>query len=112
MIRRPPRSTLFPYTTLFRSLVRARRPGVHRRVRGRRARGVPGPRDGAARERGVLLYVARHAHLYLRSDVVVGHARHVGRRGVGAGGWATPGASGRGHAGGHAPPTPPPAPRT
>src|SRR3712207_7716695 len=24
MIRRPPRSTLFPYTTLFRSLVRAR----------------------------------------------------------------------------------------
>src|SRR2546428_1840176 len=27
MIRRPPRSTLFPYTTLFRSL-RAARPGV------------------------------------------------------------------------------------
>src|SRR2546426_4985501 len=25
MIRRPPRSTLFPYTTLFRSLARARR---------------------------------------------------------------------------------------
>src|SRR5260370_26102455 len=25
MIRRPPRSTLFPYTTLFRSLVRSRR---------------------------------------------------------------------------------------
>src|SRR3712207_7972826 len=24
MIRRPPRSTLFPYTTLFRSLIRAR----------------------------------------------------------------------------------------
>src|SRR2546426_4476600 len=29
MIRRPPRSTLFPYTTLFRSLT-----GHHRRVRG------------------------------------------------------------------------------
>src|SRR3712207_7609511 len=28
MIRRPPRSTLFPYTTLFRS--RARTPSVHR----------------------------------------------------------------------------------
>src|SRR5258706_13488086 len=27
MIRRPPRSTLFPYTTLFRSL-RCRRPGI------------------------------------------------------------------------------------
>src|SRR5256886_15081065 len=26
MIRRPPRSTLFPYTTLFRSLARAGRP--------------------------------------------------------------------------------------
>src|SRR2546430_16820173 len=26
MIRRPPRSTLFPYTTLFRSLRRARKP--------------------------------------------------------------------------------------
>src|SRR5258707_9705517 len=33
MIRRPPRSTLFPYTTLFRSGLRARqvapRPGAH-----------------------------------------------------------------------------------
>src|SRR5438270_9599283 len=36
IIRRPPRSTLFPYTTLFRSL-RARR-GAHRARR--RARGV------------------------------------------------------------------------
>src|SRR3712207_2317694 len=27
MIRRPPRSTLFPYTTLFRSMARAVRPG-------------------------------------------------------------------------------------
>src|SRR2546425_5895459 len=32
MIRRPPRSTLFPYTTLFRSLRRLRRP-----------QGVPAP---------------------------------------------------------------------
>src|SRR3712207_6969205 len=29
MIRRPPRSTLFPYTTLFRSSVRRRRRGAH-----------------------------------------------------------------------------------
>src|SRR2546430_11414819 len=35
MIRRPPRSTLFPYTTLFRSAGR-RRPGGRRRVRDRR----------------------------------------------------------------------------
>src|SRR5258706_8820663 len=29
MIRRPPRSTLFPYTTLFRSIPTAQRPEVH-----------------------------------------------------------------------------------
>src|SRR6266550_9237597 len=33
MIRRPPRSTLFPYTTLFRSLQRARDGRVRRGVR-------------------------------------------------------------------------------
>src|SRR2546429_4844021 len=41
MIRRPPRSTLFPYTTLFRS-----------RRAGRRLRPTTGPEDGAARGRG------------------------------------------------------------
>src|SRR2546426_7722648 len=30
MIRRPPRSTLFPYTTLFRSVVQVRRSGRER----------------------------------------------------------------------------------
>src|SRR5258705_6973107 len=35
MIRRPPRSTLFPYTTLFRSLLRA--PQLPRAAQGRRA---------------------------------------------------------------------------
>src|SRR2546430_11848170 len=29
MIRRPPRSTLFPYTTLFRSVVGIRKPSIH-----------------------------------------------------------------------------------
>src|SRR2546429_6704560 len=39
MIRRPPRSTLFPYTTLFRSLrARRRRGGAHARS-GRRGPG-------------------------------------------------------------------------
>src|SRR2546425_4109516 len=42
MIRRPPRSTLFPYTTLFRSLVVAQR--------GRPAAGVP-PDDRPERSR-------------------------------------------------------------
>src|SRR2546429_954059 len=34
MIRRPPRSTLFPYTTLFRSVVAARPEGASPGVRG------------------------------------------------------------------------------
>src|SRR5215467_14875290 len=38
MIRRPPRSTLFPYTTLFRSRTRAER-ARRDRVRGRLPRG-------------------------------------------------------------------------
>src|SRR3712207_6945785 len=66
MIRRPPRSTLFPYTTLFRSQPRAGRDGARRlRVRGRALRprrpggaaglrrharaGVPSPADGQGR---------------------------------------------------------------
>src|SRR5690348_1080143 len=40
MIRRPPRSTLFPYTTLFRSTHR------HRRADDRREPGCPRRRDG------------------------------------------------------------------
>src|SRR6266498_6054570 len=49
MIRRPPRSTLFPYTTLFRS--RPRRPGPVRHPARRAGRPCPGAawpgRDGA-----------------------------------------------------------------
>src|SRR2546422_5717016 len=54
MIRRPPRSTLFPYTTLFRSLVggggdaRPRRAARGRPPRVRLARRAPRPGDGAA----------------------------------------------------------------
>src|SRR3712207_8870268 len=39
MIRRPPRSTLFPYTTLFRSIERAQRPWFARPRGGRTALG-------------------------------------------------------------------------
>src|SRR3989442_11341773 len=50
MIRRPPRSTLFPYTTLFRSHHRPAAPRARRARRmGRRARGGGLGRDGAAR---------------------------------------------------------------
>src|SRR2546422_4394153 len=42
MIRRPPRSTLFPYTTLFRSAVAVRGAPPHEPAAGGRAE-VPGP---------------------------------------------------------------------
>src|SRR2546426_6494064 len=46
MIRRPPRSTLFPYTTLFRSPVSAEGSGGGRCVNGRRPGPPPKPRAG------------------------------------------------------------------
>src|SRR5215208_7889988 len=56
MIRRPPRSTLFPYTTLFRSRLRGRggRPAQGARRRHRLENAIPGRvqrrRDGARSE--------------------------------------------------------------
>src|SRR3712207_8550352 len=47
MIRRPPRSTLFPYTTLFRSRDRART-RVRADLQGRA--GDPAPEDGGRRD--------------------------------------------------------------
>src|SRR3712207_8025510 len=52
MIRRPPRSTLFPYTTLFRSLRRAGRLGARRlgdRLPARRERRLRGVGHGSGR---------------------------------------------------------------
>src|SRR5260370_34421119 len=55
MIRRPPRSTLFPYTTLFRSLATA--PNPLARDAGRMQHGKPGLQ---------ILKVGRHHHAMLR----------------------------------------------
>src|SRR5256885_4805040 len=44
MIRRPPRSTLFPYTTLFRSRGRAHRAGTRPGAAGAEPRGTRGAR--------------------------------------------------------------------
>src|SRR5438034_6071753 len=52
MIRRPPRSTLFPYTTLFRSLERQYRHGGRlARAQRRRIRRLIYHRDGRAGQR-------------------------------------------------------------
>src|SRR3712207_9122435 len=48
MIRRPPRSTLFPYTTLFRSHAARAAPFPDREPRGRLRRGGAGLRGAAA----------------------------------------------------------------
>src|SRR3712207_6937154 len=67
MIRRPPRSTLFPYTTLFRSPDHGRRAaraaaGREPRRRGQRLRGRRGRRPGGGRGRRGLLTARSEEH--------------------------------------------------
>src|SRR5688572_32108003 len=57
MIRRPPRSTLFPYTTLFRSCIRVRTADVNEEWCEAIGRSVP--LIGRPRRRGVLGYAPR-----------------------------------------------------
>src|SRR5688572_31518374 len=64
MIRRPPRSTLFPYTTLFRS--RHRRP--RRRPPGRRPRG--GAARGVAQRHGARRSEEHTSELQSQSNLV------------------------------------------
>src|SRR5256885_4625616 len=59
MIRRPPRSTLFPYTTLFRSLL-MRKPGANRCQRG-----IPTQREPCDSDSG-WVYVS--TKLWVRSE--------------------------------------------
>src|SRR3989449_8457020 len=67
MIRRPPRSTLFPYTTLFRSRPVGPPEGLERGGIGRRAR------RRSQQEQDLFL---RHAHRHLAEESEV---RHLGR---------------------------------
>src|SRR3712207_8844513 len=68
MIRRPPRSTLFPYTTLFRSDVELAHPA------GVGEGGAPHDHVGAAHERGVEPALARHDRPEEQGLLVPGHA--------------------------------------
>src|SRR5256885_9395995 len=61
MIRRPPRSTLFPYTTLFRS---RRKPDRKRRGRRHSAIHVAGAGDGIGRRRTERRLLARGRRLH------------------------------------------------
>src|SRR3989449_8312514 len=101
MIRRPPRSTLFPYTTLFRSQGPGRsqplpllRPGELRQVRAGDARAVPGPPGGRGGNaaRGELVRI-RLREALLPSAVPAPRRVRVGQRparasGAGGGGGA------------------------
>src|SRR3989454_8538827 len=77
MIRRPPRSTLFPYTTLFRSLPRPEEPTAraHRAEDElgvlHRGRDVVGPAEGPARlgERAAREPVPRGEHLVVEAGM-------------------------------------------
>src|SRR3712207_7192659 len=57
MIRRPPRSTLFPYTTLFRSLIADRCPGPSRRA-------IGAAHDRSVRPRPVASYSCANLSTY------------------------------------------------
>src|SRR5260370_22460195 len=82
MIRRPPRSTLFPYTTLFRSGVRARRPGrgwreaVDHLAAGARVEGLALAALEAGEGRAHPAAGARHHH---RARPDVGYDRQLTR---------------------------------
>src|SRR5258707_13819923 len=108
MIRRPPRSTLFPYTTLFRSLAQlrerdpgglpglgkeagARHPGQGVRlqaedvvVRGDAEvdAGVPAELEGAVRHDGVLLQLSRQLGRDLGGERLLGSPRRISRSGI------------------------------
>src|SRR2546425_1655115 len=70
MIRRPPRSTLFPYTTLFRSAARLRRAAaaVARSRAHARAPALPRHQDPTRLERFHLLHRAPEAPPLARSE--------------------------------------------
>src|SRR3712207_7138564 len=75
MIRRPPRSTLFPYTTLFRSLPQPPGAGLrHRRRHLRHPRG----RSALARREGE--DVPHHDVAFVdQAEAVLGHLFRLGR---------------------------------
>src|SRR3989442_14310655 len=70
MIRRPPRSTLFPYTTLFRSVV-GMRLGVDEEKDGQRSE-LPHGREDGARVRRVVSAVDEHDPVPGEDDAAVG----------------------------------------
>src|SRR3712207_7757170 len=61
MIRRPPRSTLFPYTTLFRSVTVFEHPSIHARAPAGRAERLVDELRQEGREHALHVRLLRHA---------------------------------------------------
>src|SRR3712207_7119244 len=83
MIRRPPRSTLFPYTALFRSPVGVEPPGDRRLDRVQRGRAVLGVDATAPGGVAPDLFGTREAEDLERARRARGHARaqvHLDRK--------------------------------
>src|SRR5207253_10929880 len=80
MIRRPPRSTLFPYTTLFRSRARSisSTPGGTGRPASPMTRISPCPRDAIRRDRAILsngvFFIDRKSTRLNSSHVAISYA--------------------------------------
>src|SRR5258708_29488406 len=74
MIRRPPRSTLFPYTTLFRSAYEPRFTGALRLQRGQRS----APGGGAIHQRSLGATHATYQRFLMKGKVT--HQRRFLRR--------------------------------
>src|SRR3989449_11026075 len=72
MIRRPPRSTLFPYTTLFRSLLEARRHAHHAAERTQAAERERGA-GGAGQLGDAAPRLLGGVEVHARRRVAVGH---------------------------------------
>src|SRR3712207_9408194 len=79
MIRRPPRSTLFPYTTLFRSLLRLQRHAARLRVEAKPRAGVGGAEAVAHEPRVQAPRGAELGH-FLEQVVVRGEEEGEARR--------------------------------
>src|SRR3989475_5386211 len=89
MIRRPPRSTLFPYTTLFRSYARTRNPT--REVLERNVAALEGGRHGFAFASGLAALDAVLKLLSAGDHVVSGENVYGGSHRPKTLGWARPG---------------------
>src|SRR5256885_12124893 len=68
MIRRPPRSTLFPYTTLFRSPARSESPDVSQRPATQETHSHHGRRHRTRQRDGAALPQTGCGSLHLRSE--------------------------------------------